>query len=107
MMGWNRKERNIQRQGQDELKRAFARIKTRQLVAIAAALVCVLVPALIWKRPDVFGPFSKKALMLFQFIIMLLFVNFSAWNWKCPSCRRYLGNDIGRGTCGKCGTNLE
>jgi hypothetical protein len=90
----------------DRVKRSFTRIRTRQLVAIAVAAVCVLLPAVMWTRQDLFGQFSKKDLALFQVIMILLFVNFTSWNWKCPSCKRYLGADIGTGTCRKCGARL-
>jgi hypothetical protein len=90
----------------DEIKQAFAQIRMRQVVAIVAAIVGVLLAALVWRRPDLFGQFSKKDLMLFQLVMILLFVNFSGWNWKCPSCKRYLGNDIGTDVCRKCGTRL-
>ena len=90
----------------DRVKRSFTRVRTRQLVAIAVAVVCVLLPAVMWTRQDLFGQFSKKDLVLFQIIMILLFVNFTSWNWKCPSCKCYLGADIGTGTCKKCGARL-
>jgi hypothetical protein len=90
----------------DRIKRTFSQVRMRQLVAIAAAVVGVLLGALVWRRPDLFGQFSKKNVMLSQFVVILSFINFTAWNWKCPSCKRYLGNDIGTDRCRKCGTRL-
>lgn len=86
---------------------AFARIRSRQILAIAAALSLAVVIAVIARRPDVFGAFTKKTLFVLQALTILSFVNFSAWNWKCPSCNRYLGHDINRRTCRKCGVRLR
>jgi hypothetical protein len=96
----------MKRNDSDQIKRTFAQTRMRQIVAIVAAIFGVLLAALVWRRPDLFGQFSKKDLMLFQLVMILLFINFTAWNWKCPSCKRYLGNDIGTDVCRKCGTRL-
>ncbi len=32
---------------------------------------------------------------------------FSFWNWRCPSCGKYLGKAINPKFCNKCGTKLQ
>jgi rRNA maturation endonuclease Nob1 len=28
-------------------------------------------------------------------------------NWRCPSCKKYLGKNINRHTCKQCGNRLQ
>ena len=32
---------------------------------------------------------------------------FHLWNWRCPSCQRYLGNWLFPRLCGRCGVPLR
>ena len=32
---------------------------------------------------------------------------FSLWNWRCPACGRWLGNQLSPARCRKCGVNLQ
>ncbi len=81
--------------------------QNRQFIAIAAALFLVLLSAVIYRRPDLFGEFSKSTLFGTQVAIIAAFIGFTGFNWRCPSCTRYLGNDINRRICKKCGARLR
>lgn len=81
--------------------------QNRQFIAIAAALFLVLLSAVIYRRPDLFGEFSKSTLFGAQVAIIAAFIGFTGFNWRCPSCTRYLGNDINRRICKKCGARLR
>jgi uncharacterized membrane protein len=87
--------------------RDYAVRRTRQIIAVAAAVLLLLLFALLHKRPDLFGEFSKQNLAIAQFLVILAFVNFTAFNWICPSCKKYLGSDINRSVCKKCGARLR
>ncbi len=89
------------------IMRDFAKRQTRQIIAIAATLFCVLLIAVIYKRPDLFGGFSKGSLMAVQALFIIAFLAFTAFNWRCPSCKKFLGSDIHRGVCRKCGARLQ
>jgi hypothetical protein len=90
-----------------EYKGRYAVIRVRQRVAILLALSCVAFLAVISKYPGLFFELSKHWVIRLQVLIILLFVNFTAWNWRCPACKRYLGHDIGRKVCPKCGVPLQ
>ena len=79
----------------------------RQLLAIGMALLLVLFLALLYKRPTVLGELSRNTLFGAQVIVISLFIWFSSLNWRCPSCNKYLGNDIGMRRCRKCGRRLR
>lgn len=86
----------------------FRRRKTRQLWAIAVTLF--LLVALSWRQSHpgiLFGEISSGAVLAGEIVVIAAFIIFSASNWRCPSCGRYLGGDIGRRRCGRCGAHLR
>jgi hypothetical protein len=42
-----------------------------------------------------------------QIVLISAFIVFSAFNWRCPSCKKYLGNDISRRICKHCRIRLR
>jgi hypothetical protein len=36
---------------------------------------------------------SKDTLVAAQLVVMSAFIGFTAMNWRCPSCNKYLGMD--------------
>ncbi len=97
----------MEKKDPDRIMRDFRLRQNRQFIAIAAALFLVLLFAVIYRRPDLFGAFSRNTLFGAQAVLIAGFVGFSAVNWRCPSCTKYLGNDINRRTCKKCGARLR
>lgn len=93
----------------DEQKiiRDYTAKRKRQIIAVIAAIALLLLLALAYKRPDIFGQLSKKNVVIGQVLVILAFINFSAYNWTCPSCKKYLGNDLNRIVCKKCGARLR
>ena len=91
----------------EQIRRDFALRLRRQLIAIPATFIFLLMLALISNRPDIFGEFARNDILAAQILLLALFVGFSAFNWKCPSCKTYLGPDLGRRVCKQCGTRLR
>ena len=81
--------------------------QSRQLLAMALTLFLLLFLVLIYKRSDIFGEFSKNNIVASQIILIGVFIGFSAINWRCPSCNKYLGGDINKRICKKCGIRLQ
>jgi len=92
---------------EQQIKRYFAVKRKRQLIAVAAAIGILLLLALVYRRPDIFGEFSKRSLVIAQILVILGFVNFTAFNWICPSCKKYMGSDLNRSVCKRCGAKLR
>ena len=81
--------------------------RERQLLAIGVALCLVVFLAMLHKSPTVLGEFSKNTLFGLQVIVIAAFIGFSSFNWRCPSCNKYLGHDMNRRVCRKCGSRLR
>jgi len=96
-----------QKKDNKQIMRDFRLRQSRQFLAIAAMLLLLLLLALLYKRPDIFGEFSKNTIFAAQIVLIAAFIGFSAFNWRCPSCKKYLGKDISRRICKQCGTRLR
>jgi len=81
--------------------------QSRQFLAMAVTLVLLLFLLLIYKRHDLFGEIPKDTIFTGQILIISVFIGFSALNWRCPVCNKYLGPDISRRICKKCGARLR
>jgi len=97
----------MRERGDKEIKREFRLRQSRQSLAIAVMLVLLLSFTFLYGRPDLFGVFSKKTIVGAQIVLITAFIIFSGFNWRCPSCNKYLGADIGRRICRRCGTRLR
>jgi len=81
--------------------------QNHQFIAIAITLFGVLLCAVIYKRPDLFGEYSKGTLFGAQAVVIASYVVYTSYNWTCPSCGKHLGTDINRQICKKCGARLR
>lgn len=91
----------------EEIMQVFGVRRGRQLLAIGVTLFLVFFLAVLYKRPAVLGEFSRNAVFGAQVMVIAAFIGFSRANWVCPSCNKYLGNDINRRVCRKCGSRLR
>ena len=103
----HRKRKKMLRKDTEQIMREFALRQTRQIVAIAITMFLVLLSAVLYKRPGLFGDFSKATLFGLQAVCIASFIGFTNYNWRCPSCEKYLGPDIHRRVCRKCGARLK
>jgi hypothetical protein len=90
-----------------QIMQKFELRQNRQILAIAAALFFVLFTAVVYKRPDLFGEFSKSTLFGAQAVSIVAFIVYTASNWRCPSCNTYLGSNIHKHICLKCRSRLQ
>jgi hypothetical protein len=90
-----------------QIMKDFQVRQNRQLLALAITLLLLLFFVLVYKHPDIFGEISKNTIFAAQILTIAAFIGFSAVNWRCPACNKYLGSDIHRRACRKCGTRLR
>ena len=96
-----------QKKDPEQIIKEFHARQNRQFIAIAAALFAVLLCGVIYKRPDLFGEFSKSVLYGAQISVIASFMVFTSYNWTCPSCGKYMGADINKRACKKCRAKLQ
>jgi heme A synthase len=97
----------MQEKDDKQIKREFWRRQGRQFLATAVALFLVLAAAVVYKRSDLFGDYSKDTIFAVQLVVILAFIGYTAFNWRCPACKKYLGSDIFKLTCRHCKTRLR
>lgn len=101
------KQKAMEKRDDQQIKREFWLRQGRQLLAVAIALFLVILIAVVYKRQDLFGEYSKNNLMAAQLVVITAFIGFTALNWRCPSCKKYLGKDIYKHACRHCRTRLR
>jgi hypothetical protein len=97
----------LQKRDNKQIMRDFGLRQSRQFLAIAVTLLLLLFLVFLYKHPDIFGEFSKNTIFAAQIVLIAAFIGFSAFNWRCPSCNKYLGSNINRRICKQCGTRLR
>jgi DMSO reductase anchor subunit len=97
----------VQTRDEERVTKEFRKRQSRQIVAMAIVLFLVLLAAVVHKRPDIFGEISRPLLFAAQAVGIALFIGFTSMNWRCPACGKYLGGDIYRRFCRKCGARLQ
>jgi hypothetical protein len=93
---------------EEEVLKEFERRRSRQLTAIVLALFLLF--SLLWKigHPGILlGELSRSAATVLEVILIAAFVLFSAFNWRCPACGRYLGPNINPRGCRNCRARLR
>lgn len=97
----------IQKKDPEQIRLGFHQLQSRQIIAIAIAMFIVMLCAVLYKRPGVLGEYSKAALFSVQVVTIGVFIIFTSYNWRCPACAKFLGADINKHGCRKCGTRLR
>ncbi|MBE0427275.1 MAG: hypothetical protein IBX72_11615 [Nitrospirae bacterium] len=97
----------VKKRDNRQIMRDFRLRQTRQFLAIGVTLVLLLFFTLIYKRVDFFGEVSKNTIFAAQVVTIAAFIGFSSVNWRCPYCNKYLGSNIYRRICKRCGTRLS
>jgi hypothetical protein len=95
------------KKGDRQIIQDFGVRRARQFLAIGVALFLVLFLAMLHKYPAILGEFSRNTLFGAQVIVVAAFIGFTSFNWRCPSCNTFLGNDISRRICRKCKRKLR
>jgi len=91
----------------DLIRKQFWARQLRQFIAFLAAISLMFLLGYLYKYTDMLGDNAKGLTSALLAIIIAAFIGFSAVNWRCPVCEKYLGADINRSVCRKCGTKLQ
>jgi len=97
----------MQKSADKQVAREFWLRQGRQLLAIAISVFLVLLMAVLYKRHDLLGEFANTTLATAQLVVITAFIAFTAYNWRCPKCKKYLGPNISNRACRHCRTRLR
>lgn len=91
-----------------EVKKQFKTRKIRQI--LVAVLVIPIIGILFYVREnptiELFG-LNYDQIGKFSLIIIGIVLVFSYYNWRCPSCKKYIGKKINPNHCDNCGVELR
>ena len=80
-----------------EIVAEFKKRRIRQVIAVLPVVI-IMLPALN----------SENNLLIGVFIaIIIIFSVFTLMNWRCPSCKGWLGRGISPNYCRNCGVRLQ
>jgi len=85
---------------QIEFRQLFAVRRRRQRLLIIPFVLAVIAITVARNR---YGFGAPGILVLMAAVVML----FSARNWRCPACNRYLGRGLNPRFCARCGVSLS
>lgn len=91
----------MEKRDDKQIIREFELRRWRQLTAATLALVLLLGLAMLYKH------IATNEIYVLQGFVIAAFIGFSYYNWRCPLCKKYLGHDIGRHRCRRCGSVLR
>ena len=86
----------------------FKKRKTRQLIAAIPAVLMILLLVGAQETGWIgLAGIPATVLQPVAVAIILAVVAFSLLNWRCPSCKAYLGKRINPRFCAKCSEQLQ
>ncbi len=89
-----------------EIKSEFSKRKKYQFTVaiIAIIVICFSLYLKISGKDDEANENGTGRLMLY---IMIPAILFSFYNWRCPNCKKYLGQRLNVTFCARCGSKLS
>lgn len=93
---------------ESELREEFARRRTRQWILVIPMVIAVIAIRSAGDSgdPTSYGLPTSVAIAI-GFALIIGAIAFSLYNWRCPSCSKYLGKGINPTFCAKCGFRLK
>ena len=93
---------------ESDLREEFARRRTRQWILVIPMVIAVIAIRAAGDSDNAsFWGMPTSAVIGIGFALILGAIAFSLWNWRCPSCSKYLGKGINPSFCSKCGFKLK
>lgn len=91
-----------------DIRKSFHAKRRRQVMLSAPMFLLIAGLALMGKQGQtvLFG-IEAENLILFLFLAIAGAIAFSLWNWRCPSCKGYLGKQTSPKFCSRCGVELQ
>jgi uncharacterized membrane protein YkvI len=96
-------EKEVKEMEEKHIQKEFARKKMIQYIAYGLAMVVIVLVA-VGKS----GQAVSSSLYAWVLVgIAIAAILFSLYNWRCPSCKKYLGRRMGIKVCPECKAKLQ
>jgi len=98
----------MQEQSVADIKSKF-KSRFRKQLAVAIILLPIILALIIGDRnggTTILG-MEAEIFGIFAIVLVIVALVFSLFNWRCPSCNKYLGREIYPKFCNKCGVQLR
>ena len=90
------------------IKETFKKRKKRQImIAVPLVLAVLFLGFSSEQQTDVAGNNNQAYVTIACIVMVACGVIFSIINWRCPSCKSYLGKKFNPKFCSSCGTELR
>lgn len=91
-----------------EIQTEFKKRKLRQILVVVVLVPIIGVLFYAMNNTDFeLGGLTDDRIGLMAMLAMGLAAIFSLFNWRCPSCKKYLGRKMNQYYCPHCGVKLR
>jgi len=85
----------------------FKKRRTRQIMAVGPIILAFIALLSVEGNPTGIFGLPQNIVLSITFAVIISVLIFSLFNWRCPSCNKYLGKAINPKFCAKCGVQLR
>jgi len=90
-----------------EIIEEFIKKRTRQIMAVGPIILAFIALLSVEGNPTGIFGLPQNIVLSITFAVIISVLIFSLFNWRCPSCNKYLGKAINPKFCAKCGVQLR
>jgi hypothetical protein len=90
-----------------EIIEEFKKKRIRQIMAVGPIILAFIALFSVEGNPTGIFGLPPNAVLGISFALIISVLIFSLFNWRCPSCNKYLGKAINPKFCAKCGVQLR
>jgi hypothetical protein len=90
-----------------EIIEEFKKKRIRQIMAVGPIILAFIALLSVEGNPTAIFGLPPNTVLTISFALIISVLIFSLFNWRCPSCNKYLGKAINPKFCAKCGVQLD
>ena len=90
-----------------EIIEEFKKKRIRQIMAVGPIILAFIALLSVEGNPTAIFGLPPNTVLTISFALIISVLIFSLFNWRCPSCNKYLGKAINPKFCAKCGVQLS
>ncbi|MGW8209483.1 MAG: hypothetical protein ACWGO2_10780 [Syntrophobacteria bacterium] len=90
-----------------EIIEEFKKKRIRQIMAVGPIILAFIALLSVEGNSTAIFGLPPNTVLTISFALIISVLIFSLFNWRCPSCNKYLGKAINPKFCAKCGVQLD